>query len=699
MDNNIPTFEEFEKKHGKLINVEDFRKHLNMSRELVMDLIEKGVFGPNVVKVGTDVQPKKGAPTAKYYFLEEWAKQLKREEIGYTLKEIAKKLHVPYAWLRNLSTKGYLNEGRISRYFWNMEWFEENLTRLHETSYRKKGKHRQSMYYDLLNDEQQKWIEDYLNRRKSGQGIRIGHKLQWAYVPAKVERTIKSWRKTLSIVFYKIICGRCGIKNYYVLERSGKYRDLNEEEMERFNPDVFKVVDFSPSDIDWIRMGYKDTTFTKLFEKHLKPFLYFVLNKLKEEWIEKKQRSLGKKLSKEEKEELERAKEFYETFEMGIELAISKVPIRTSSYSEEQLPPIFLTHEQVLMAKDVIRNDPSLNDPLKKTVLFMIGCLIGIRPDELAHLRIDNFVLDPETKLLKRFKFDDQIGDLVEIKKSDPHYEKGWGRLFITYNKGGYSPSHPKFGTLVVPRLVTLINLYLKTVLYVENPNAKGEGYLLRPKAELPFEPYTSRGMVQWLSPYAEQKFLFLPEEERKHFKYYDVRHTVYNLLIKANIEGIDFVTKERAAQIHARHDIKKKAGNTGRRSYTKDISMLEYYTVIDSVLNFPWDLGDHQDGAFYTWAEEKGFIKRSRKRDMKEEVTKTEEDISASLPKDIQQELEHLEKELAEKERLADQLAKGPRGEYKDIDKWTEKTVQLDKEIKQIKQQIQSLKRKGGYS
>lgn len=704
----IPTFEEYTKKHGELINVEQFREILGMSRELFLEVVEKGVFPKNKIAVAhVDVQPKKRGWAAKYYFNKEWAENFKREDIGLQLKEIAKELNIKYRWLIDISSKKpeLIEEGKITSQLWNLQWFKDNIQKVHEESYSNKGQFRKSEFYDMLTEEQQQWIEGYLNRRKSGEGVLVGRKIEWGTKPAKPEKAIKEWRKKLSLMFYKIICGRAGIQNYHELERMGKLRDLTDQEREMFDNEknYFIITDFMPADVERIKIGYKDTTFSAMVESVLTPFLYYVLSKLKENWIELKQTS-KKDQSKVTKDDIDEAKELYEDFDISVEMSLSKTPARRIDTAEnDEEIKIHLSHEEILLAKNIIRQH-SFNEPLKRLLIFMFGCLVGIRPEEFAHLKIENFILDSNTNLLKRFKFDEEKEDFVELPPGHPDYLKGYGRLWIDYNKGGYSKSHKDYGTLIVPRLTTLINSYLESVLYVKHPKSKGKGYLIRPKAALPYKHYTGQGIGRWLSTFSHQYFDFLSDEPVHHtqpdktprnsFKYYDVRHTVYNLIDKTNVAEIDDKTKDRAAQIHARHDVRKKQGNTGWTNYTSDISLKNYYLVIDKVLNFPWDLGENQNGEFYDWAHSNGIIVKTIENDKNvAEILEVQETERSQLGEEKSKELNELLKKLAENEEEAAKLANGPSGQYKDVNKWVAKTVELDKEIKNIKKKIKLIK------
>lgn len=693
--NILPTFEEYERMYGKLMNFDQTRKKLGIDKSVLKELILAGLVPKHYVQVNVDIQPKIGAPTAIYYFSEEWVQTQGRKSIGWTLKEIAEELGLNYRWLIDVSGKGYLNQGRIGRYLWNINWFKNNIAEVKEKSYSAKGQHSTSSFFEILTDEQKKWINSYLSLRASGKGIRIGNKVEWKKKPAKVEKTISKWRNDLSVLFYKIICGRCGIENYEVMERPGRYRALSAEEVEIFNPKIFKVTDFSPKDIDFVGTGYKPTTFSLISESILKPFLYYVVAQLKMNWIEMKQSFGGLRtgLTDEQKEILDDTKDFYETLETSIEMSFAQVPDRQEALKEidddNKRPAVYLTREQINCARSSLRKNINFHEPLKRSLVFIFGCLVMIRPEELAMLKITNFELDDETKLLKRYRFDpdkkfanDKYGDLVEMKPDDPDYEDGWARLFITYSKGNYSPSHEKLGTLIVPRLASYVNMYLSLV-YKENPKEIGNGYFIRPENMLPARSYNGRSIAQWLSRYSSNHFTFLSEEDRKVFKYYDVRHTGYNLLIKGKVPGMDFEIKERAAQIHARHDIFMKSGNSGRRNYTDEISMRDYFTVIDEVLNFPW-----QQNKLKQWMIEKGYEDLPGNKIFPEKNS-----LLRKLTKTELRTLSKLESEKKEKERLANKLANGPSGKYRNVDDWTQKTMELDLEIKTLEIQINNFK------
>ncbi|WP_433743288.1 hypothetical protein [Falsibacillus pallidus] len=702
----LPTFEEYVAHHGELMNVEEFRKKLKMTRALLFELIESGhIPRSNMVIVNEDVLPKKNAANAKVYFHKNWAENFKREDIGHTLKEIADTLGISYRWLREVSSNKpeLFEEGRISHFFWDMEWFKRNIQFIHEKTWAERGNFRKGELFDMLTDDQQKWINSYLIRREKGEGILVGRKIEWSKKPVKPQKALEDWKSKLALIFYRIICGRAGIKDYHVTERLGKLRDLTDEELQKFNEEkeYFKIIDFSPADINYIKKGYKTTSFGQLNSAVLTPFLYFVLSELKEEWVELRQKAKSGRYHV-TVEEVEKARENFEDFEIAVETALSKAARRNDSVDSDEEISVFLTHEEILKAKEIVRN-ADWHDPMKKTLIFMFGALVGIRPDEFAHLKIQDFDLDKNTHLLKRYRFDEEINDLVELSEDDPHYLSGYGRLWIEYNKGGYSMSHSELGTLIVPRLVTLINLYLKSILYKNNPSDIGKGYLIRPKNELPNQPYTSAGISRWLSVFSREHFLFLSDEPidrkrpdktpRNSFKYYDLRHTVYNLLIKTPVPELEPTVKERAAQIHVRHDIRKKQGNTGRAHYTSDISLKDYYTAIDRVLNFPWELGQNKEGQFYDWMRMRGLLSFTEEETAEITLQETPKAEEKELNAAQTAEVNALETQLQEHESLAAKLSKGPSGKYKEVNSWVKKTVELDKEIKAIKQKINLLK------
>jgi DNA-binding transcriptional MerR regulator/integrase len=719
----LPSYEEMEKKYGKLIPYKDGEKYFDCSKDILKVLLQNGYYKEYFLEVGIDMQQhnSKSHHSVKFWFIESLLKKglSPRNSLIVNKKEIAVIFNIANSTLSSWIQKGYLDAGRVKRHnrkkieltsYYDLMWVRNNIERIKNE--RKEanpvfnpGIREQNRIFDMCSLEQKDFINDYCEHRKAGRGIRVGGTTMWKKKIDKPEKNIPLIQQELGSIFYKIICGRTtGINNYWVLDHPG-YRKLTEEEQRIYNPSVFKIYDINPTDIHYVQKGYSEPTLYSKIHNSLKPFLYYALQKLKHDITATRQKLTFGGLSVEEKvivkNELVDLREKYDVFEETIEAVLNETP----QEKPEALNPkvaVHLSREMILKAYKNIRyfqlrygrtgGRIGFEDTLKRATMFMIGCFTGIRNDELANLRITNFELINETKLLKRFKYDELTRKIIEVPDTDV---KGFGILRITYSKGSYGPS-PTWGTYIAPRLVSLVNEYLEQ-LYVKYPQGKGLGFLFRSDNKNPDKPYDNQ-ICSWISKFRDNIFDFIPENIRKDITYYDSRHTAADLIVNQTLINDSFLLKhvDRVAELHIRHDMKKKAKSTLRRNYAASALEHEYFQIIQKTFDFPWDVGnDIRIGEYYIWAYENGLAPNPKSENVKFNFPIIEE-VKAIQPlvltNEEREKLQKLNLLLAEKQELFEAIKTGPKkkGQYKMSDeKWIELVAVLPKEITSINEEI----------
>jgi transcriptional regulator with XRE-family HTH domain/integrase len=567
------------------------------------------------------------------------------------------------------------------------------------------------------------WIDKYAIHKVNGGAVNVGGKITKIKKPAKPERTLTRIREHLIRLCYKIVCGRCSIEEYWKLSNGGGYL-LNESEQNQFDPTIFKVTDFNVKDIDHVRKGLKDTVFFDAIEMYLKPFIWFVFSEQKASFRQRKRKFLEAGVqTDDERKEIERLNDLLDLYEDDLQHAFASVPQhRPEVRDENRKLSIHLTREQILLALQNIyslsfvqdsfsakggRGSRGFRDPLKRATCFFMGCQTGIRNDEACNILISDFELNDDG-LLQRFEYDptdewvtNHLGLVGPSKPTDSLDGYGLLRIRKEVAKGGWGPS-PKWGTYLAPTLVTMINAYL-TSLYKAAPKSIGKGYFFRTDPMNPNAQHSSTDLTRWISDTKGSIVGFLPDKLLRHFSYYDVRHTVADLILNHTI--VEERLKpylERVGELHIRHDMLNSSSNKSliKKHYASSAGAHEYFQVLVESNDYPVNLtGDRVNARyknFYDWEIQKGYrelIVDTPQEPLDSVMEEPVNDVALTLT--IQSEaLKQLVNIRAEKQAYLDVIA----GEYKrqfikrfglTEDLWFEEVPKIEKEIAELTSQI----------
>ncbi|MBM7583932.1 integrase [Bacillus pakistanensis] len=441
---------------------------------------------------------------------------------------------------------------------------EQNRTQVDEKTAIRSQK--QVKFFPLVHEDLQKTINKYIEYRKAGRGITYNNFFTNKKIknPEKQLRVIKGW---LSSSLYKIAEYR--LKN-------------NNEEIKK--PLNFDIYTLNVEDFDAIKKVFKPSSRQTLFHI-IRPFLYFLLKEKK-----KSMKTIEDYLS-------------FNSLELQFDEFLNLFPRRQEEVedidNDEELPKklnkSFLTREQTIDIYYFLLTDPRSQESLKNATMWLIGCVTGLRPEELLNLRIEHFELDEK--------------GLLKVN------ERGWGVLRFPKEmaKQKLKGSHKIFGTPVSPYAIDLINKYLLWLYKFQGEtNVKGVGWFFRPFVYLPEKKY-KKISNQFIVRLREQ-LDFLEKEQANDFVKKASRHSMNNLFVEAFhvIPDKELKSKlEKARQHHMRHKgeddkLKKNTLNqakTGSEHYTDDISSDAYYGVLEYVVGYPWDKKD-----LVLWEAKKGF-------------------------------------------------------------------------------------------
>jgi hypothetical protein len=573
----ILTWEQAERIHGPLLHMREAAGYIHLGAKTVHELIEQDKLKGFYLQAGRDIQ--KSHRRMRYVFL-----KTKLDEFNDRYKNvtvIADELHMPASTLRLYVENGYLESvPRVGRFF-DRYVVKEKVLQFRQQANKSREQKRASGHggskFHFLSEELQELINAYISHRKRKLPIKYhGQRFRSGFSNDDRAEAVKN---ELSRVFYRIICGRCNITNFSERDPNLKrdYRILSPDEAEMYNPEIFRLYDFNYNDLEFVQQRLSPISFFQKCEM-IRPFLFWFL----------KQEELKPEHN------MYTSPEGYQGFK-GIEhrilMAIDEMPTEQPAPEQPRENKVFLSRKWVVEIYAEILKSRSQNT-LKYATEFMVGCFLGLRPPmEWSRLRIEYFMLDKDGFL-----------------RVD---QNGWGVLKFpgSESKGGYGPSHSTLGTLVVPRLVKLINRYLGQ-LYGQYPEGRGKGFMFRPAAYLLEQRYKSRSMVNWIYQYVRE-FDYLDEEIGQIIPY-DTRHTLNELIDTAILSDRKLDRhQKRAAEVQMRQNIdlergNRRYGNVGDVHYRKEISKDTFFQVIDGALNFPWDLDELR-----IWEEEKGYRER----------------------------------------------------------------------------------------
>ncbi|NRF89870.1 hypothetical protein HQN89_02295 [Paenibacillus frigoriresistens] len=548
----------------------------------------------------------------KYMFIAE--EIIKFNQNYRSLPQVAEHLNVNYALLTEMlkiefkdKDYGSLKIGR--RY--NLERISNIVERF--DSFKLGYSDSKRLYSsDFISEENATLLKKFISHSMSNTPAIIVGEVHMSRSSFSSDQVAKRHKKRLEVLLFKISWKRSvGEK---ILFRSFGYVDISKEDIERHNPDAFKWNTFNINDIQ----ALSDVPSTLNEELGiLKKFLCYCLMK------EEERISNGVLYSKWSREQEDEETRIFNHVRANILKAFNQVPkYINDKFDDEDSKSVFLTREKYALYFTEVFRILGLKQALK----IAFGFILGLRRSELTLVAVEDFWIDESGYL-----------------KTD---ENGYGKLFLPApkSKGCYSPSHKVFGSLVPPYLVSLINLYLRDVLYSAHPfethkNVKnktfigkngikkeyknGHGFLFRPFNCGPQKGYTRESIVSFIKEFRKELY-FLNEHEKNNLTFHDGRHSLNNWIEKATYSPSKlYQSRSEAADLQMRHKRKKKAkGDVGDQAYLEMFSFDEYLQVIDQSINFPMDLTKLNE-----WGELRGYhVEKiiNSKRDLITEDLKT---------------------------------------------------------------------------
>jgi len=667
---NLPSWEETESEHGKLIYSKEAAKLLGIKQESLLKGIREGKWGGMYLKVGKDLLPNTNTSGhyQKYAFI--IGKVLEHQDNFKTLKVIADEEGLNYHRLLDWSEHGWLNEAKLQNHVkWDKSWIVKNYEEMSLRRYFSNQK-KKTEYFGMLGETLQEEIEQYLQYRIEKNTIYYANQ---NYGPFKNRDVAMKVKDDLSRCIYKIICARSGIQNYWQLEFTtsglGTYRELTPAELGKFDPLLFSLPDTEEDDIKSIMTGLEQTTRAGL-RTMLKPFFFYGLMKEKEE-LRKEKRLISRILELDEREmkmnawrvKSERHNDTYEAIEAGFrQYTPASIP-----EPNNQRPKIWLSRRQIVEVIQMIVNNKTsspigFQNPLKYATMLLLAFMTGIRPAEMRRVRLEYDIALNTDGFLKTDEF-------------------GFGKLTLRPEICKAGGSHKEHGTLIVPVLVEYMNAYL-TWLYEKNPKDRGTGYLFRSKDEYPSTCYkTPKAMFAWLwgrydGQYRVQDAFkrILGDNVDKNFSTYDPRHSVNQLIVNGTRYSSDYLQQNalKAAKLHLRH---KGKADVNEDAYQQGLSYDVYRKIIQESLCFPLALQgeDNVDDWEQSRMTEGGAITRSA---MTEENKEVLEECKCEIEK-IEHELRKLNAREAKSLPFSERVEKAVALEQKKSE-WEQKINEL---------------------
>jgi integrase len=484
--------------------------------------------------------------------------------------------------------------------------------------------------FELLNKEQQSLIEEYIKFRRMGGKVIFENFRSKKWV-ANENKTLMLIKKSISTLFVIIICGRTGMEVCYKKD----FSLLSKSEQELFNPEGFDPLSINKYDYFFLSAGRKTETLIGYFNK-IRWFFYWLLSKIDEE----------ESLSPQD----------YYTVRKRILSFLQQFPRTLKDRPTNEIivkqEKAYLTREQLILVKQLFLESIKGKTQLRDATAWQLMGTSGVRPEEMLSLRIEYFLLD-ENGYLK----------LNEL---------GFGELALPTHasKGGYSPSHPIYRTLIPSETVTQLNKYLSNLYRsagINNP--KGIGFLFRPdplNPDIPFKKNFFHNAIKKIRP----KLHFLTEEQKKDFNSKTARRSMNNLINGYSVRLVDERLNGRIQEVAANYQMrhKPKGETVWEKHYTDLISKEEFYSVINQTINFPWNYDQLKE-----WEE----IHCYRKSVYKLDEVQTSEINPLMNNSQVLQKLKILESEL-------NNLVSVPK--EMNVKQWMSKRTLLKKEIEKLK-------------
>jgi integrase len=570
-----------------------FAQSRGITIEELLEEIETGVWDHAIVGKRTKLKYSNGRPDRTIYMFDR-KKTLNSMKYN-TMNQIGEILGISPSTLSNYADRGLLPRPKEleGTRFWDVELIKEALPEIQDELYSKRNDFKGQSSWDLLNDEQKTIINEFIKFKSINGKIVWEDREYYNEVYAKPEKSGETQKLKIARFLEKIISERSGIKTFKT-DSSGeiKTRSLKEyakSEKAKFDPNKL-ILDLSShdllhtSDVQSILIDDKDVN--RYMEGYspqsnwsashiIKPFLYWLLMELEKKY------PLWRVDSENQ------GKDYYNRRAKLLN-AINAFPSQEpDERRKEKRLKVYLVRKQIVQIYQVLRNLEKLpkgtyERGMKYATMWMVGYFLGVRPQEIYELRIEHFNLD-ENCFIKKIN------------------KKGYGSAKFPRQivKGKYSPSHPLYGTLIVPVLVNLLNEYIKLLYKYQKP---GNGYLFRARLNRPEEKEVSNPF-NWLVNYKKYFNKILTTKQIENLQFKNTRHSLNNTLDKTPVPTHLTSIKKRAAEIQMRHNIFMTKGTTGDTNYKDEISARDYFETIDWVLNFPWD-----EESLGKWEIDKGF-------------------------------------------------------------------------------------------
>ncbi|NRD80142.1 hypothetical protein HPT25_22655 [Bacillus sp. BRMEA1] len=588
-------FQEYKRKIKDLRNnpdlIEDSRLASGMgfsSKELLQE-IEKGLWEEHVVDIA--YSPK--ANRTIYFFGRTVFKHIKY----CCTNKIAEFVDVQHTTIRKFIREGKLTQPDhlIGTNRWDIEqviYDIAQLTKKHQKNMEECYERKSINWFSLLSPLIQEMLDDYLRERQKGNGFRWENVTCYDYPILTRDKDRERLKKDLSRYLVKIIAGKeiSGEKLIEVVpsqdesikNKRNNFRILSEKDANviKRKASKFDLFQLTVEDIRILLQGYLPTT-QYTVSKTFSPFLYFLMSKWETKY------PLHRIVSDETYK-----MEYWET-RTNLYHAREYLPKKEPKIPKSKMrKKAFFLRYEIIRVFEAIKATGKRRYPVKmwrrNAVMWMVGCFAGIRPEEIRELRLEHFLLDEKTGLLKTVN------------------ERGYGLLFIPelVSKGAYSPSH-EYGTLIVPLLVELINEYLEKVLYTTQKE-RGVGYLFRNSFKMGDPEAILKHPTNWISEIKDTLNEIDEEMEEmwKIFQFKSSRHSLNDLFDKTHLNYTTLNEyKKRAGQIQMRHDVNKQGGTIGDKHYSSEIPKGCFYFCVDEILNFPWN-----KDALELWEKNKGY-------------------------------------------------------------------------------------------
>lgn len=243
-------------------------------------------------------------------------------------------------------------------------------------------------------------------------------------------------------------------------------------------------------------------------------------------------------------------------------------------------PLNYLSRKDVICLIKIALKTCKKNTRLRYAIYIGIIGFCALRKIEATCLQVGDFNLD-------------ENGLLADLND-------GYGRLQLPSfkSKGCYSPSHKDYGTLVVPRLRSLINLYLQSE-HMKGYNESTFLFRSSPVSEHDtlFDNVTSKNFSdgKWLKKVSSigtsimdqiytraRPFL---DKYKGPISSHDLRRSANQFILDATA-NVPAMRQIRVAGVHLRHS----KGDSKQRAYINEPENEDYVKCIHAALNFPWE-------------------------------------------------------------------------------------------------------------